>query len=83
MLDDDESPTATDDDDEPTCDEHIGGAAPSIKLVVRGIKRRPMKRAFDIVLAGAIVVMGFVVIVLMPLDCVMGFVWYVVSGGFR
>ena len=57
MLDDDESPTATD-DDEPTCVEHIGGAAPSIsKLVVRGIKRRPIRRAFDVVLAGAIVVM--------------------------
>ena len=80
MLDDDESPTATDDDDEPTCDEHIGGAAPSIKLVVRGIKRRPMKRAFDIVLAGAIVVMGFVVIVI---DASTRLLFWVCYGGFR
>ena len=79
MLDDDESPTATE-DDEPTCDEHIGGAAPSIKLVVRGIKRRPMKRAFDIVLAGAIDVMGFVVIVIDASRLLGVFGFY---GGFR
>ena len=56
MLDDDESPIATEDDEPTMYDEHIG-AAPSIKLVVRGIKRHPARRAFDIVLAGTIVVM--------------------------